>query len=288
MPTISPALTVSTMSLSAVPCRLAGAALARIEGRDHPPAAQDRGALAQAPHLFQLVRDVEDRAALRGEPVEGREQVLGLLRREHGGGLVQNQKLRVLQQAAHDFDTLPLAGRERPHRPVGLERETVGAAHIRELRTHFGDAPIARERDRNVLRHRQLVEQREVLEHHAEPERARLHGRRDGDGPALPQDLAGAGFDHAVEDLHQGRFAGPVLPEQGVDLARLHDEVDAVIRQQFAITLGDAPQLDEGHGGARAVAHAPRHQGISTVAPVVWRDSSARCASAAFASGRRE
>ena len=45
----------------------------------------------------------------------------GLLRRQHRGRLVEDQQLRVLQQAARDLDALALAGRQRPDRPVRLE-----------------------------------------------------------------------------------------------------------------------------------------------------------------------
>src|SRR5260370_37861850 len=33
----------------------------------------------------------------------------------------------------------------------------------------------------------------------------------------------------AVEDVHQGRLAGAVLADQGVDLARAHRQVDVVV-----------------------------------------------------------
>ncbi len=106
---------------------LAGARGARIEARDDPAAAQDRGAPAQAPHLLELVRDVEDRAALARAAARASEQALRLLRRQHRGRLVEDEQLRILQQAAHDLDALALACGERPHRPVRLEREAVVA-----------------------------------------------------------------------------------------------------------------------------------------------------------------
>jgi hypothetical protein len=39
-------------------------------------------------------------------------------------------------------------------------------------------------------------------------------------------DGAGVGTHEPDEDVHQGALAGAVLPEQGVDLARRHVEVD--------------------------------------------------------------
>ena len=227
-------------------CDLAGAAGAGIDGGDHAPGPQDRGAAAETAHLLQLVGDVEDRAALGREPVERREQMLGLLRREHGGRLVEDQQARVLEKAADDLDALPLAGRQGPDRPVGIERQTVGAADLTELAADGREVPVAGERDRDVLGHRQLVEEREVLEHHPEAEISRLDGRGDGHRAPFPADLAGARLDDAVEDLHQRRLAGTVLPEKRVDLARLDRKIDPVIGEKVAIALADPFKLDEG------------------------------------------
>ena len=45
---------------------------------------------------------------------------------------------------------------------------------------------------------------------------------------------------------HQGGFAGPVLAQERVDLARPDRQIDAVIGQEIAIALADAFELDEG------------------------------------------
>ena len=173
--------------------------------------------------------------------------MLGLLRREHGGRLVEDQQARVLQKAADDLDALPLAGRQGPDGPVGIERQTVGAADLAELAADASSRfQSSGERDRDVLGHRQLVEEREVLEHHAEAESPRLDRRGDGHRAALPEDLAGARLDDAVEDLHQGRLAGAVLAEKRVDFARLDRKVDPVIGEKFAVALADPFKLDEG------------------------------------------
>ena len=45
-------------------------------------------------------------------------------------------------------------------------------------------------------------------------------GFEDG-GPALPEERAGVGRQESGDDLHEGRFAGPVFAQQQVDLARV-------------------------------------------------------------------
>ena len=74
-------------------------------------AAQDGRGVAEALHLFQLVADVEDGAALGLQPVQHDEKLIGLLRRQHRGRLVEDQEFRILHQRADDFDALALAHR---------------------------------------------------------------------------------------------------------------------------------------------------------------------------------
>ena len=68
--------------------------------------------LGERQHLGEPVRDVEDGDALGGEPPQRDEEQIGLLRRQHRGRLVHDDEPRLLQQAAHDLDALPLADRE--------------------------------------------------------------------------------------------------------------------------------------------------------------------------------
>jgi hypothetical protein len=75
---------------------------------------------------------------------------------------------------------------------------------------------------------------------------------------AVDADGALVGPVQPVEDVHQRGLAGAVLAADGVDLARLHDEVDAVVGDDAREPLGDAPQLD---GGRDSTGGADRHVG---------------------------
>ena len=61
---------------------------------------------------------------------------------------------------------------------------------------------------------------------------------------AVDEDLALVRLEQPVEDVHQGRLAGAVLAEQGVDLARLDGQVDVVVGDQVTEALGDAAQFE--------------------------------------------
>ena len=65
-------------------------------------------------------------------------------------------------------------------------------------------------------------------------------------GCAVEQDLALVRPRQAVEDVHEGRLAGPVLAEEGVDLAGADVQVDAVVGDHPGIALRDAAHLERG------------------------------------------
>ncbi len=229
----------------------------RVAFGDHPPLAQDGRALAQRLDLLELVADVQDRAAFGGELAQGREQPLHLLRGQHRGRLVHDQELRVLQQAAHDFDALALADGERVHVTARVERQAVGLGHFDDPRSERAQIARIIHAERDVLEHGHRLEQREMLEHHADAEAARLLRAGDRDLAAVPSDRARIGLEHAVDDLDQRALAGAVLAEQGMDLARHHREADVVVGEHAAgVAFADAAQL-EPWGRRRLDVHAP-------------------------------
>ncbi len=169
----------------------------------------------------ELVRDVEDRAAFRGELAQHDEQLLHLLRGEHRGRLVHDQQRGVEQQRPHDLDALPLAHREGRDDAVRIEQQPVllssprGSAprarapgSWRPCRARCSRAPSAPRTARSA----------------GTPCRCRAGGRpwdwATVTGLAVPADLAGIGLQDAVDHLDQRRLAGAVLAEQRVDLAR--------------------------------------------------------------------
>ncbi len=83
--------------------------------------------------------------------------------------------------------------------------------------------------ERDILGDRQRLEQREMLEHHADAVRARFRRLLRPVGLAVEVHGAAVGLQHAVDHLHQRRLAGAVLAEQRVDLAMADGEGDVVV-----------------------------------------------------------
>ena len=130
--------------------------------------------------------------------------------------------LRDLQQAADDLDPLALAHGQGVHQPARIDGQAVALGDLDDALREAGQIELAGQRQGDVLRHGERLEQGEVLEHHADAQLARV--RRVGDGTGLPsqQHLARVRTDDAVDDLHEGGFAGAVFAHHGVDLAGHH------------------------------------------------------------------
>ena len=111
-----------------------------------------------------------------------------------------------------------------------------------------------------TVRHRH---EHEVLVDHADPAGDGVGRAVDRDRLAVEQDLALVGDGQPVQDVHEGRLAGAVLAEQGMDLARPEVEVDVVVGEHARIALRDAPHLERRHGRRCAVRHVGLPQRIA-------------------------
>jgi hypothetical protein len=185
------------------------------------------------------------------------EQGLAFLRREHGGGLVEDQDAGAAVERLQDLDPLPLAHGKTSHPCLRIDRQAEPIGHLGEPGTRL--AP-ARERlperlgaEHHVIEHAQVVGEREVLVHHADSrcQRSLRLARRQ----RLAEDLDRAGIGDVVaeQDRDQGRLAGAVLAEQRQHLAGAELERDRVVGQQRAEALGDAREAQDrsraGHVG---------------------------------------
>ncbi|EWS52662.1 hypothetical protein X551_04550 [Methylibium sp. T29] len=245
---------------------------ARIDLAGDLAAAQHRAVVTQRADLVELVADVEDGAAALGQLAQRDEQGLDGLRRQHRGRLVEDQQLGVGEQRAHDLDALALADRQRVHRPLRVDLETVDLGDLHDARRHLGQRQALVEAQPHVLGGGQRVEQAEVLVDHADPELARLRRARDLHLTAVPDHLAGVGPHRAVDDLHQRGLARPVLAQHRVDLPRRHTQVHAVVRADRRVLLGDAEEFEAEHGrgsecGDAQKWYSARIIGVRAVAP---------------------
>jgi hypothetical protein len=216
-------------------------------GGDVAPAPQHGHAVRDVEDLVELVGDEDHRRALRGQAAQDRLQLGRLLGRQHRGRLVEDQDLGAAVERLQDLHPLLHADRDVLDEGAGVdgEPEAVGdGAHARLGLTGVEERPAAGlDRQHDVLGDGHHRDEHEVLVHHADPERDGVARRVDRGLPAAHEDLALAGRGQAVEHVHQGRLAGAVLAEQGVDLAPAQVERDVVGGDDAGVALGDVAQL---------------------------------------------
>ena len=170
-------------------------------------------------------------------------------RREHRRRLVEDEHLGVAPEALDDLDPLPHAGRQVADARVGIDLEPVLLADLGHALTDVARVESADVAERHVLPHRERLDEREVLVHHADAVGSSVDRILDLDRLAVTAHLAGVGDDEADQHLHQRRLAGAVLTEDAVDAPGAQGQVDVVAGDDSAEALGDADQLDRRWGG---------------------------------------
>ena len=207
---------------------------------------------------MQLVADVENAAAFGSQAPQHLEQALHGLRRQHRGGLVQDQQARVGQQGTDDLDALALTHAQCMHGAIRIDRQAVGRCFLADHGADLRQAVAAVQAEPHVFGDGEGVEQAEMLKHHGDAQRARLLRRFHTHRLTIDGDAAFVGLHGTVDDLHQRGFSSAVFAEYGMDFARLYREGDGLVGSDAGIALGDVGKLQSGCGhGLRGQAMAP-------------------------------
>lgn len=196
------------------------------------------------------MRDEDDGQAFGLELAQVVEERVHFLRHEHGGRLVEDEDLGTAVEDLEDLHALPVGDTEVLDQGVGTYAEAVRVRDLLDLPAGLGtDAVQLLAAENHVLQDREVVGEHEVLVHHADTAGDGVAGAVEGD--LLPVDGDGAlvRLLHAVEDLHQGRLAGAVLADQGMDRALADGDRDVLVGDDAGEALGDAVQF---YGGGRA------------------------------------
>ena len=220
---------------------------------DDPAAPDDRDPVGDLEDLVQLVADEDDAVALACEPSQDREDLVGLLRREDSGRLVEDEDPGIAVEGLEDLDPLLPADGEGTNLDLGIDLETEPPAELDDPTLRL--APVEEDpvghrllAEEDVLGHGQDGDQHEVLVDHVDATIDRVGWAGDRDRRPVQEDLALVRGREPVEDVHERRLAGAVLAEQSVDLAGTDLEVDAVVRHDPGVPLRDAAHLERRGG----------------------------------------
>src|SRR5215204_4713391 len=224
------------------------------------PVRQDEAADVELIHEAEVMGRDDDRGA---EPVQLDEQPQQPARQRRvdvAGRLVGEEQLRAGDEGAGDRGALLLAAGEHRRQDMHVLAEADPAQQLDDL------APVARlvlalhaQRQGDVLVGRQVVEEAEILEHHAHPAAhpgERVAGDAD-DVPAEERDQP-SGRAHRHEDQPQERrLAGPGRAGQELERVRL-DREGEVAQDLRPHPVTDADIVELNHrplGGERAIDH---------------------------------
>ena len=232
--------------------------------RDRAAPAHDRHPVARRHDLAQFVGDEDDRPAAVAQRAEDAEQVVRLARGQHAGGFVEDENVRAAVERLEDLHPLPHPHRERADDRVRVRLQPVFAPQPFERAPRPRQRPpqeeAALDAQDDVLQHGETVHQHEMLVDHADSERDGVVRAGDPRAPSADPDLAAVGPVVAVDDVHQGGFAGAVLADDAVDRPPRDGHRDADVGAPRAEPLVDSDGLE---GGRRALRPPRRHGAIA-------------------------
>ena len=204
--------------------------------------------------VAHVVGDEDDADALLAQPRHVAQHHRGLPHPERRGRLVEDQHPRPEIDRPRDRQRLPLAaghGADRlldvAHVDADLHHLVVRQSARLGLAEPFEQAVVA---DRlapheEVAHHRHQRHQAQVLVDGRDAQIERVGRRAERDLLAFEQDLARGRDVVAGERADQRRFAGAVVAEQAMHLARQQRHRDVLERDDVAEMLGQAADFDD-------------------------------------------
>jgi hypothetical protein len=227
----------------------------------HQTISEHRDAIGDRVDFRDTVRNVNDPFAAAFQLPNEREQPISLRRREARSGFIEPDDFAAARQCPRDFDDLQLRHAER--RDAGRNRKLRGQrlqnlSRFRPELTPLDNAQCFGPSEEDVLRDIKLRNQARLLAYQTDPKCQSVSRIVDGDfALAIDHDGARIGRLHAEEDLHQGRFAGPVFAHQGVDFSRPEVKIHPFQCLHPRKPFDDASKFKQGLG--RGINAGDRH-----------------------------
>ena len=224
------------------------AGLGDVHGADILALPQDGAPVRHGHDLVEFVGDEQNGLALRRQILHDLHQLVDLLGRQHGGGLVENQDLVVPVEHLQDLRPLLHAHGDVLHQRVRVHLQAVLLRQGQDLLPGLvllQEAVAARlHAQDDIVQDGEALHQFEVLVHHADPQRVGVIGIFDLHHLAVLFDDALLRLVQAEQHAHQRGLSGAVLAQQRVDLAPLQLERDVIVCNDSRKALGDVQHFN--------------------------------------------
>ena len=211
-------------------------------GGSHLALTQNGTLVTDIHNLTQLVGDEDHSQAFRSQLAQQLEELLGFLRGQHSGRLVQDQQLGITEQCLQNFQTLLFTDGQVLHLLPGRDGHIEFFSQfgkmlgrLIQVQTNLAELLIAQH---NVLNDTQGGNQHKMLVDHADTGSNGLLGVADVQLLAVQPDLTGGGAVQAVQNVHQGGLACTVFAQQGMNVALFHRKAHIFIGNNRAKPLG--------------------------------------------------
>ena len=179
--------------------------------------------------------------------------------RQRGGRLVHDEHASVERDRLRDLDDLLVGDREALGRAVGVDAHAEPGKRRLHLAAHRlavdpAEAVRGLAAHEDVLRDRQVGEERGLLVDDGDARLLRLGGRGEVDVLAVEAELARVAAVEPGDDLHERGLARAVLADEGVDRAGIEREAAGAEGDDGAERLGDPATARARGCGAAGVA----------------------------------
>ena len=213
-------------------------------GEGYDAVAHDRHGGRNLKDLVETVGDVDNADTLALEILHAAKKAFNLLKGERAGGFVQNEHLRVTQQAPKQFDKLLLRNGKRAGLSIKLQPPADALHCFHQLLVQLPLRPV--ETNQDIFLHGHIGKKQRLLRHHVYTVGERFRGLSHGHFPAAHHDLTAVVRIDTHDNFHQGAFAGAVAADQSQDLASVQVHADSfehgVVGKRF-VDVSDRQQF---------------------------------------------
>ena len=219
-----------------------------LHGADVLALAQHGAAVGHLHDLRKLVGDEQDALALRGEVLHDLHELRDLLRRQHRGGLVEDQDLIVAVEHLENLGTLLHTDGDILDFRVGINTEAVFFGEGQDLLAGFlllkKSHLVWLYAQNDVIENREALDQLEVLMDHPDAEVVGVIRVVDFDFFSVLLDDTLLGLVQAEQNTHQRALAGAVLSQKRVDFAFFQLEGNVIVGDDAGESLRDVKHLN--------------------------------------------